>query len=580
MLANLSRRLDALIFDWDGTAVPDRTTAAPELVRLLEALLLEGVICAIITGTKFDAIDHQCTRFLSPAAKQKLYVCTNRGSEVYRFSKSGAPLLTYRRQASPAEEQALDRAALRLQDLLAQRGLKTEIISNRLNRRKIDLIPLPKWKDPKKADFAALLHDTEERLSSAGLAGGLAEVLLLAKSSAKDSGLPNSKITSDIKHVEIGLTDKGDSLRWLKTQLIDPGKIPPASIALIGDEFGAVGALEGSDSLMRIPGLEQAIFVSVGPEPGGVPRGVLPLPGGPESFLGLLAKQLTIRGVSEARRSSPMPTADPSWLVEENQFTPSRARELEACFALGNGRVGVRGSLEMPIPISQSDLFIAGIYSEKIPSLPYSEIRFTTPEARPNFYNEIVPFPFPFRFKIRIDGHTLGMASPSLKQFERALDLKKGLLFNSLRFEGENGRITTLRTLRCVSLSDPQLLLQEIQLTCENYSAVVEFNTSMEVSDFHLSYPHLIVERVEQGGQPTELFTFETRASCYKVTIASQCAMDELELITPRHQLTSTPGEPIRIQKRISIFTSREYADPYGAARSHLLQAYDFDEEL
>ena len=45
------------------------------------------------------------------------------------------------------------------------------MVSGRLNRRKIDLIPIPAWADPKKADIALLADAVTARLAAAGLAG-------------------------------------------------------------------------------------------------------------------------------------------------------------------------------------------------------------------------------------------------------------------------------------------------------------------------------------------------------------------------------------------------------------------------
>lgn len=174
----LDKPFQAIIFDWDGTAVPDRTTPVPELVDALDRLLRQKVIIVIITGTNFHNIDQQGVQYLSALARRFLYVCTNRGSEVYGFLETGDPLVQYQRVASDAENAALDRIALSLQSYFKeQMQLSTEVISDRLNRRKIDLIPLPEWKDPKKSQFARLLTAVRTRLENAGLSGGLGAIL-------------------------------------------------------------------------------------------------------------------------------------------------------------------------------------------------------------------------------------------------------------------------------------------------------------------------------------------------------------------------------------------------------------------
>ena len=63
--------------------------------------------------------------------------------------------------------------------------MRAEIVSDRLNRRKIDLIPEPEWADPPKARIDELLAAVESRLSAAGL-DGLTEVAALAEAAARE----------------------------------------------------------------------------------------------------------------------------------------------------------------------------------------------------------------------------------------------------------------------------------------------------------------------------------------------------------------------------------------------------------
>jgi hypothetical protein len=198
-----------------------------------------------------------------------------------------------RRTASPDEDAALDAAAQATVAALGARGLRAEIVGHRLNRRKIDLIPEPEWADPPKARFGELFAAVQARLAAAGL-HGLDEAVALAEDAARRSGLADPRVTSDAKHVEIGLTDKSDAARWIFDELA--ARDTPASQVLIaGDEFGPLGGLPGSDTFLLVPQARDAIVVSVGVEPTGTPPGVIHLGGGPERFLALLEDQLTRR---------------------------------------------------------------------------------------------------------------------------------------------------------------------------------------------------------------------------------------------------------------------------------------------
>lgn len=63
-----------------------------------------------------------------------------------------------------------------MRDALAARGLHVGLVLGRLNRRKLDLLPLPGWPDPPpKSQVDATIAATEARLRGAGCAGGLAD---------------------------------------------------------------------------------------------------------------------------------------------------------------------------------------------------------------------------------------------------------------------------------------------------------------------------------------------------------------------------------------------------------------------
>src|ERR671931_1213064 len=144
----LDRRFEAVVFDWDGTAVPDRAADASELRELVEELCLRGLDLVVITGTHVGNVDGQLGA--RPAGPGHLYFCVNRGSEVFQADAEGVRLL-HRREATASEEAALDAAAAATVAELGRRGIGAEIVSQRLNRRKIDLIPEPEWLDPASA---------------------------------------------------------------------------------------------------------------------------------------------------------------------------------------------------------------------------------------------------------------------------------------------------------------------------------------------------------------------------------------------------------------------------------------------
>jgi trehalose/maltose hydrolase-like predicted phosphorylase len=358
--ASLDERFEALIFDWDGTAVPDRRAEATALRGRLESCCEAGMHLFIVSGTNVGNIDGQLRA--RPKGPGRLFLCCNRGSEIFEVGSDG-PLLTYRRTASPPEDRSLDRAAELTVEQLGAVGLEARVVSSRLNRRKIDLIPLAEWAQPKKADIISLAEAVADRLSVVGI-GDLAEVVTRAVDSARTAGLTNPRITSDVKHVEIGLTDKSDSARFAAAWLAERG-ITGALVLIGGDEFGPIGGVAGSDSLMAVGALARAAIVSVGPEPGGVTHPMVHLGGGPARFGELLDVQLACRAARRVPRIDP----DPAWVVALPTGMAEN-RVAEALGTIGNGFVATRGAREEDGPGSSPLFLVSGAYASDGHLLP------------------------------------------------------------------------------------------------------------------------------------------------------------------------------------------------------------------
>jgi trehalose/maltose hydrolase-like predicted phosphorylase len=419
------------VFDWDGTAVPDRAADARDVCGLVEALCSLGMEIYVVSGTHIDNVDGQLEA--RPPGPGHLHLCLNRGSEVFRADEHGVELVE-RRLVTPPEEAALTRAAELTVARLGELGLRAEIVSQRLNRRKIDVIPEAEWADPPKARIDELLEAVETRLRAAGLAG-LRDAVAIAEAAAHEVGLPDPRVTSDAKHVEIGLTDKADSARWVFRDLQLRG-IAPSLVLVGGDEFGPLGGLPGSDSLLLTVDAVGATAVSVGREPTGVPDGVLDLGGGPARFVQLLQDQL------ERRRRGDVPDVDgdPAWTLTVEGLDREQERVHESLLTLSDGCIGTSGSPVGSDPAARPRVLAAGLYDGEGPETDL----------------------FPCPIWTRLDGELSG--KPEL---QRRLDLRTGIL--SQRVDGLGAILfSSLARPGTVALraqGPPELLRSDLPLT-------------------------------------------------------------------------------------------------------------------
>ena len=115
----LDRRFEAAVFDWDGTAVQNRSADATRVRELVEALCASGLHVGVVSGTHVGTVDGQLAA--RPSGPGTLFLCLNRGSEVFSVGRDG-PVPVHRRVATAEEDEALTAAADATVARLAERG--------------------------------------------------------------------------------------------------------------------------------------------------------------------------------------------------------------------------------------------------------------------------------------------------------------------------------------------------------------------------------------------------------------------------------------------------------------------------
>src|SRR5439155_20226775 len=146
-------------------------------------------------------------------------------------------------------------------------------------------------------------------------------------------------------------------------------------------------------------------------------------------------------------------------------FDPVLEPPTEAVVALVNGYQGTRAAVEEGSPMSRPAIFIAGVFNT--PDRPQ-----TTELEQP--IPEIVVAPDWSRLRIVVEGQELRLGEAEQLGQRRVLDMRQGVLLREWRVRDGAGRITSLRSLRFVSLGDRHTLAQLVMLMPENYSGRIE----------------------------------------------------------------------------------------------------------
>jgi alpha,alpha-trehalose phosphorylase len=282
------------------------------------------------------------------------------------------------------------------------------------------------------------------------------------------------------------------------------------------------------------------------------------------------------------RMEGPEPQTPLAWQIEQEGFDPARERAMESIFTVGNGYLGVRGALDAPLPGSQGDLFIAGVYDRKHPDRPYSELEFLG-EGRGDYpYSELVSAPFPFRVRVAVDGQPLDLEGSHWRAHRRILDLRGGILGGHAVYETEPDRVTVVRTRRCASLADPHVLLQEITVGLDNHSGTVELDASLADPDLAAHHPHLVALEAGSPDPTLDVHRFRTQASGIELCLAARTTLVGSGRDDVRWRVPGMVAKMLVFRRYVAIYTSRDLADPHRAAidRVRALRWQEFEAAL
>ena len=457
----LDREFPVICFAWDGTAVAHRDADAAAVRSRVERLTALGVDIAVISSDGVQEVDGQLQA--RPGVEGRLFLHLSRGSEIYVVGPSG-PRLLERRQTTSLEEDQLDETAEALRARLASAGMHVEVVHDRLNRRSVDLAP--DWTEPPDPATAELRSEVERRLRTAGFPGGIEECAELARELARAAGLAHAAITTDARHVDVGITGQADVMHAVTRALVTGRGRRPQDVLVLGDAFGPGADGEGPDSAMLIPELRRAAYVSVGPEPAGVPPRVLHAGGGPVTFLEILHDQLAMREIV-AEQSFPEPNEDPAWRFEVHGFDPFREREVETWLTVANGETGTRGALAEGSAISTPATFVAGVYGDGT--------------GDPAF-RQPVPAPDWTGLRLVVAGSPLTLSNGEIVDHERVLDLRHGIVYRTWRQRIRSGRTVRVRTARFASLADRQLMASRAEAVLEDSSGSLVWQSAIGIT--------------------------------------------------------------------------------------------------
>ncbi|SEQ94328.1 glycoside hydrolase family 65 protein [Actinokineospora terrae] len=135
------------------------------------------------------------------------------------------------------------------------------------------------------------------------------------------------------------------------------------------------------------------------------------------------------------------------WELRWSGLAVDQLHRTESVFALSNGHVGLRGSLDEGEPVGLPGTYLNGFYEEH--ALPYAEAGYGYPEAGQTVVNvtdgKII--------RLLVEDEPLDMRYGQALEHHRTLDFRTGVLTRQTLWESPTGRRVRVRTQRLVSFT-------------------------------------------------------------------------------------------------------------------------------
>ena len=268
------------------------------------------------------------------------------------------------------------------------------------------------------------------------------------------------------------------------------------------------------------------------------------------------------------------------WRLIETAYTPSYFDRAETAFALANGYLGVRGTVDEGRPALAPGTFVNGFHET------WPIVHPETAYALAKTGQTMVSVPDATVLKLYVDDEPLFLPTARVRDYERVLDLRAGTLCRDLVWSTAGGKHVRVRSCRLVSLEHRHLMATTYEVTLLDHPAPVVISSQLvnrqdvrpsgEPLDQRRADPRLgtaMAHRVLlcQGRRSNDLrlvLGHETANSRMRLGVGVDHVVDCAGAVTTtwagdddESALTivvdAEPGQPIRVTKYATYHSSR-----------------------
>lgn len=165
------------------------------------------------------------------------------------------------------------------------------------------------------------------------------------------------------------------------------------------------------------------------------------------------------------------------WCVTETSFDLSANYRNETTFALSNGYIGTRGTLEEAYQFTEAEglegNFINGFYERE--PIRYGEWNYGFPQLSQSLLN----LPDLKAVTVTVDGETMDLRTKSPRDYRRTLHMRDAVVTRSFSYTFSSGKEIRLEMRRFVSLDRKNLMAMEYRVTPVNFSGTVTLHSRL-----------------------------------------------------------------------------------------------------
>src|SRR4029450_11058738 len=147
------------------------------------------------------------------------------------------------------------------------------------------------------------------------------------------------------------------------------------------------------------------------------------------------------------------------WRLIERAYNRAHVAQTETLFALSNGYLGIRASFDEGEPSYRPGTLLNGFHETWPIVYPETAHGFATTGQT------IVPVPDGTTIRLFVDEDPVTCENTEVRDFERALDMRRGVRDASVVYQLADGRRFRLHTTRFVSLEQRHLACVRYELT-------------------------------------------------------------------------------------------------------------------